>query len=143
MVVVIVVVVVVVVVVIVTGKIVAEAGVVVVVVGAEVVVAGEIVVTVVGEVALAMAVVVLVATVLTDGSIQSKCYVHCLLLQTTMEFISALLFLALLVAAALFLLPQSTARARIVSLVNRLPGPPSYPLIGSLLPFALLHRRGT
>jgi hypothetical protein len=60
-----------------------------------------------------------------------------------MEIITVFLFLGVLVAAAMFLLPRSTAGARTVRLVNRLPGPPSYPVVGSLLPFALVHRRGT
>jgi hypothetical protein len=47
---------------------------------------------------------------------------------------------ALLAIAALALLPRIIKRARVVRLVNKIPGPPSYPIVGTLLPLLLTPR---
>jgi len=59
-----------------------------------------------------------------------------------MEATTLLLFVVIF-TAALLLFPRNANRARIVRLVDRLPGPPSYPIVGSLLPYILAHRKGT
>jgi len=46
----------------------------------------------------------------------------------------------LLALATLALLPRIVRRARFVRLVNKIPGPPSYPLVGSVLPYLLAPR---
>ena len=46
----------------------------------------------------------------------------------------------LLAVAALALLPRILRRVRFVRLVNKIPGPPAYPIIGTLLPLLLAPR---
>jgi hypothetical protein len=65
-----------------------------------------------------------------------------LLFQTTMDAATLLLSLGLLITAALLIFTRNTARARIKRLINLLPGPPAYPIVGSFLPYILLDRKG-
>ena len=51
-----------------------------------------------------------------------------------------ILLAALLVLAAVALFPHIVSRARFVRLVNKIPGPPAYPLVGSVLPYLLAPR---
>ena len=47
---------------------------------------------------------------------------------------------ALLAVAALALIPRIVKRVRFVRLVNKIPGPPAYPIVGTLLPLLLAPR---
>ena len=47
---------------------------------------------------------------------------------------------ALIAVAALALLPRIVRRVRFVRLVNKIPGPPAYPIVGTLLPLLLAPR---
>jgi hypothetical protein len=58
-----------------------------------------------------------------------------------MELITLLLSTALFLVAFLFLLRQGLKRARFVSLVNKLPGPPAYPIIGNSLDMVVPRNR--
>ncbi|XP_069699694.1 cytochrome P450 4C1-like isoform X2 [Periplaneta americana] len=49
--------------------------------------------------------------------------------------------LGLLTAVTLLLVLRRSYRSRLVRLVNRLPGPPAYPIVGTMLPFILAPRR--
>jgi len=51
-----------------------------------------------------------------------------------------ILLATLLAAAILALLPRIVRRARFVRLVNKIPGPPAYPIVGTLLPLLLAPR---
>jgi hypothetical protein len=53
---------------------------------------------------------------------------------------STILLVTLLAIAALVLLPRIVQRARFVRLVNKIPGPPAYPIIGTLFPLLLAPR---
>jgi hypothetical protein len=46
----------------------------------------------------------------------------------------------LLAIAAMVLLPRIVRRARFVRLVNKIPGPPAYPIVGTTLPLLLAPR---
>jgi hypothetical protein len=58
-----------------------------------------------------------------------------------MELITMLLSAALFVVCFLFLYRQGAKRARFVSLVNRLPGPAAYPIVGNALEMAVPRNR--
>jgi len=51
-----------------------------------------------------------------------------------------ILLATLLAVAVLALLPRIVRRARFVRLVNKIPGPPAYPIVGTLLPLVLAPR---
>ena len=51
-----------------------------------------------------------------------------------------ILLATLLAVAVLALLPRIVRRARFVRLVNKIPGPPAYPIVGTLLPLLLAPR---
>ena len=51
-----------------------------------------------------------------------------------------ILLATLLAVAVLALLPPIVRRARFVRLVNKIPGPPAYPIVGTLLPLLLAPR---
>jgi hypothetical protein len=53
---------------------------------------------------------------------------------------STILLATLLVLAALALLPRIVRRVRFVRLVDKIPGPPAYPIIGTVLPLLLAPR---
>jgi hypothetical protein len=59
-----------------------------------------------------------------------------------MDATTLLVALGLLITAALLIFPRKTARARIKRLMNLLPGPKSYPFIGSQFQFILADRKG-
>jgi len=59
-----------------------------------------------------------------------------------MDATTLLVALGLLITAALLILPGKTARARVKRLLNLLPGPKSYPIFGSQLPYVLTDRKG-
>jgi hypothetical protein len=48
----------------------------------------------------------------------------------------------LIVVTLLFLFPSNGNKARLAAEVSRIPGPPSYPIVGSLLPVLFLKRNG-
>jgi hypothetical protein len=47
---------------------------------------------------------------------------------------------ALLAVATMALIPRIVRRVRFVRLVNKIPGPPAYPFVGTLLPLLLAPR---
>jgi hypothetical protein len=51
-----------------------------------------------------------------------------------------IILVTLIVIAALVLFPRIVRRVRFVRLVNKIPGPPSYPVVGSVLPYVLAPR---
>jgi hypothetical protein len=51
-----------------------------------------------------------------------------------------LLLSVLLILAALVLFLRNAKRASVIRLVDKIPGPPSYPLVGSELPMVLAQR---
>jgi hypothetical protein len=51
-----------------------------------------------------------------------------------------LLLSVLLILAAVVLLLRNAKRARLIRLVEKIPGPPSYPLVGTELPVLLTPR---
>jgi hypothetical protein len=58
-----------------------------------------------------------------------------------MENITLLFGAAIFVVSFLFLFRQGARRARFVSLVNKLPGPPAYPIIGNSLDMVVPRNR--
>jgi hypothetical protein len=61
--------------------------------------------------------------------------------QAAMESVTLLLGAAMLVVSLLFLFRQRAKRAQFVSLVNKLPGPPAYPIIGNSLDLVVPRNR--
>jgi hypothetical protein len=59
-----------------------------------------------------------------------------------MDVATLLVALGLLITAALMIFPRNPDRARVKRLMNLLPGPKTYPIIGSQLPYVLVDRKG-
>jgi hypothetical protein len=68
-------------------------------------------------------------------------YSNPLFIPDAMELITLLLGVALFVVCFLFLYRQGAKRARFVGLVNKLPGPPAYPIVGNALEMAVPRNR--
>jgi hypothetical protein len=61
---------------------------------------------------------------------------------TVMEALTLLLLSVVTAAVFLLVFCRDQKRARFVQLVEKLPGPFSYPAFGTVLPFLLISRRG-
>jgi hypothetical protein len=61
---------------------------------------------------------------------------------TAMETFSLLLCGVLLILGALFLHSINSKNARFKNMMKKIPGPPTYPILGTTLPFILTKRSG-
>jgi hypothetical protein len=59
-----------------------------------------------------------------------------------MDPVTLLLGGVLIVVTLLFLFSSNGNKARLASEVSRIPGPPAYPIVGSVLPVLFLKRNG-
>jgi hypothetical protein len=64
------------------------------------------------------------------------------LLPIAMDALSLLLCGMLLLLGTLFLRSQSSKRAQFIRMMEQIPGPPSYPIIGTVFPHLWVKRNG-